>query len=185
MTTECRKTRKINKTQRMMMWFYAALMFLVLLTMFFGAAVGFMIARATTPVEYVEIEMPVYIEKTVQSEERNPEAEDVARVLYGICDYQLSDKAKAAVVEVIMNRAACSYGEFGDSIIEVCQKPNQWQGFTTGGSYLESDYELAQSILNDTSGAKTIPGNCYYLCVEKGQVTVRQEWDSPNKWVVK
>lgn len=141
-------------------------------------------------VEYVEVEVevPVYMEAENPIAElcgyRNPDAEEVARVLYGVCDYNLSNDAKTAIIEVIMNRANCTWGEFGNTVSEVCSKDSQWQGYVADGNYLESDYELALNVLNNKSGARTVPNNCLFLRCEYGKVAVRQQWDSNNEWVV-
>lgn len=110
----------------------------------------------------------------------------VARVLYGIRDYELSEDAKTAVIEVILNRAECSFGEFGDTVSEVCEKPQQWQGYSSDGKYLKEDYELALEVLHGTNSVRTIPEGCYYLVVKQGAVSARTEWDdSGNEWTVK
>lgn len=110
----------------------------------------------------------------------------VARVLYGIRGYDLSENAKTAVIEVILNRVECSFGEFGDTVQAVCEKPNQWQGFTTDSKYLKEDYELAVEVLNSENPVRTIPEGCYFLVVKQGAVVARTEWDGQgNEWVVK
>ena len=75
--------------------------------------------ETTAPVDSVEPEPPSY----------NEEAANMARVLYGVREYQLSEDAKMAIFETIDSRAKCTYGEFGDTINDVCLKPMQWQGF--------------------------------------------------------
>ena len=151
-----------------------------------------LIARVMTEeprVEYVEVEVPVfkYVETAslVQvSKTINNDAADVARVLYGLADYNLPNSAKRAVIEVILNRVACTYGEFGDTVHDVCSKPNQWQGYVDGGPYLETDYQLAEAVLSDTSGARVTPGMCLFLVCNYGSVTVRPQWDGGNEWTI-
>ena len=117
----------------------------------------------------------------------NYDAVCIARVLYGIRGYNLSDNAKTAVIEVIKNRVADTACEFRNvnTIQEVCEQPNQWQGYVSDGEYLKEDYDLALRVLEDTSGARTIPEGCYFLVVKSGVVTVRTKWDGGNEWSVK
>ena len=116
-------------------------------------------------------------EKAAAAEQHRAECEAVARVLAGVSAYGLSDAAKEAIIDVILNRADCPYGEFGDTVLEVCSKPGNWQGYTEGGAYLKSDYELAEAKLSGNRLARSIPANCYFLRIERGQVTARSEWD--------
>lgn len=111
------------------------------------------------------------------------EATQVARVLYGLKDYELSDTAKIAVIEVILNRAA--YGtEFPTDILGVINQANQWQGYDPEGSYLSGDYELALSRLNSKDPVRVIPDGCYFLTVSHGKVVVRTKWNGGNTWTV-
>lgn len=115
------------------------------------------------------------------------DAECVARVLYGIRGYDLSENAKRAVIEVIMNRTADTAREFRNfnSIEAVCEQPSQWQGYSSDGQYLREDYELALEVLNSTDRARTIPADCYFLLVQQGEVTVRTEYEGGSTWKVR
>lgn len=117
---------------------------------------------------------------------RDADAECVARVLYGVRDYGLPENAKTAIIEVIMNRVADTACEFRtiEDIEAACEQANQWQGYISGGSYLREDYELALKVLNDTSGARTVPEGCFFLVVKQGEVIARTEWDGGNEWRV-
>lgn len=119
--------------------------------------------------------------------EEDPDAASVARVLYGFRYYNLSDTAKEAIIDVILNRVACSYGEFGNDIHEVCAKEAQWQGYDDSGCYMKSDYELAYAKLYGNSSVRSIPENCYWVVAEDGAVCVRTSFkvtDSTNSWRV-
>lgn len=153
-----------------------------------GALIAIMVARATFsgfPVEIIDISDPI-TESSVADVEPviNEEAANIARVLYGVKDYQLSENAKIAIIETIFSRVECGYGEFGDTINEVCLKPLQWQGFVEGSDYLKEDYELALRCLNDTSGARVTPEGCYWFVVSRDGVTVRTEFEGGNTWKV-
>ena len=141
-------------------------------------------------VEYVEVEVevPVYVENedpiAKMLSARNPDAEALARVVGGLVGYNLSPKGKKTVMEVVDNRSKCGWGDFGNTIQEVCNKPGQWQGYVADGYYLESDYELALEVLNSKSNARLVPTSCVFLRCEYGKVIVRSEWDSKNEWTV-
>lgn len=153
-----------------------------------GALIAIMVARATFsgfPVEIIDISASIEETPATAIEPiANEEAENIARVLYGVKDYQLSENAKIAIIETIFSRVECSYGEFGDTINEVCLKPLQWQGFVEGSDYLKEDYELALRCLNDTSGARVTPEGCYWFIVSRDGVTVRTEFEGGNSWKV-
>ena len=141
-------------------------------------------------VEYVEVEVevPVYVEAenpiAKMCEYRNPDAEALARLVNGYVGYNLSPKGKKTLMEVADNRSKCGWGDFGNTIQEVCNKAGQWEGYVVDGYYLESDYELALEMLNNKSSARLIPTNCLFLRCEYGKVIVRSEWDSKNEWTV-
>ena len=137
-------------------------------------------------------ELKVHLQQEISSHkmdipEEDPDAASVARVLYGFRYYNLSDTAKEAIIDVILNRVACSYGEFGNDIHEVCGKEAQWQGYDDSGCYMKSDYELAYAKLYGNSSVRSIPENCYWVVAEDGAVCVRTSFkvtDSTNSWRV-
>lgn len=137
-------------------------------------------------------ELKVHLQQEISSHkmdipEEDPDAASVARVLYGFRYYNLSDTAKEAIIDVILNRVACSYGEFGNDIHEVCAKEAQWQGYDDSGCYMKSDYELAYAKLYGNSSVRSIPENCYWVLAEDGAVCVRTSFkitDSTNSWRV-
>lgn len=137
-------------------------------------------------------ELKVHLQQEISSHkmdipEEDPDAASVARVLYGFRYYNLSDTAKEAIIDVILNRVACSYGEFGNDIHEVCAKEAQWQGYDDSGCYMKSDYELAYAKLYGNSSVRSIPENCYWVVAEDGAVCVRTSFkitDLTNSWRV-
>lgn len=137
-------------------------------------------------------ELKVHLQQEISSHkmdipEEDHDAASVARVLYGFRYYNLSDTAKEAIIDVILNRVACSYGEFGNDIHDVCAKEAQWQGYDDSGCYMKSDYELAYAKLYGNSSVRSIPENCYWVVAEDGAVCVRTSFkvtDSTNSWRV-
>lgn len=135
-------------------------------------------------VQTVKVPVEVNSESEQVADTIDTDAANMARVLYGLTQYNLSDNAKIAVFETIESRAQCTYGEFGDTISEVCLKPDQWQGFNKDSSYLQSDYDLALAYLNDDSGARLTPEGCYWLTVSNNGVSVRNKFDGGQVWKV-
>ena len=95
------------------------------------------------------------------------ELEAVAKVLSGECyDDEIEDKRN--VVWVICNRV--SDGRFGDGIVGVITKPNQFMGcWAQGRAISESDYEVATQVLNDYfNGLEPAHGYLYFTgCIGK------------------
>ena len=110
----------------------------------------------------------------------------IARVLYGIRGYELSDNAKTAVIEVILNRVSDDAREFRtlDSVVAVCEQNNAFQNYEPNGQYLQSDYDLAYNKIYSSSQARVSPEGCYFLTCEYGKVIVRTEFKGGNKWEV-
>lgn len=163
-----------------------------ILAFLLGAVLTVVALRAITrPGEKPEVVAEPMIEDVGQPtgtmHQSDYDAECVARVLYGIRGYELSDEAKTAVIEVIKNRKDDTECEFRavNTIVDVCEQPNQWQGYVSGGSYLKEDYELALKVLYDNSGARTIPEGCFFMIVNKGEVIARTKWDGGNEWIVR
>lgn len=138
------------------------------------------------------VELKVRLQQEISSHQKDIPEEDldaasVARVLYGFRYYNLSDTAKEAIIDVILNRAVCSYGEFGNDIHDVCAKEAQWQGYDDNGCYLKADYELAYEKLYGNSSVRSIPETCYWVVAEDGAVCVRTSFkitSSTNSWRV-
>jgi hypothetical protein len=167
------------------------------LTHYLAFALGMVVAivslRCTTaPAEEAPAPEPVAVVAEAPAEAPAPvpapnaDAECVARVLYGVRGYDLSENAKTAIIEVIKNRVADTACEFRtiDSVVAACEQANQWQGYVSDGPYLREDYVLALRVLNDTTGARTIPEGCFFLVVKQGEVTARTEWNGGNEWRV-
>ena len=89
------------------------------------------------------------------------ELEAVARVLSGECyDDEIEDKQN--VVWVICNRV--SDGRFGDGIIDVITKPDQFMGYWAQGREIsESDYTVAEQVLNDYFNGVEPPHDYLYF----------------------
>ena len=157
-----------------------------------GVLIGTVALRVAAPTEEPAVPEPVAVVAEAAAvapapvPAQNAEAEHVARVLYGVRGYDLSENAKTAIIEVIKNRVADTACEFRtiESVVAACEQANQWQGYVSDGPYLREDYDLALRVLNDTTGARTIPEGCFFLVVKQGEVTARTEWNGGNEWRV-
>ena len=95
---------------------------------------------------------------------------NVARALYGIKDYGLSNDAKRAYIQVMLNRANpnVQYDVMAgtDDLASVLAKPNQWQGYRSDGNYTEADFQLVKEFLESGQG-NILNSDKYYWCEVK------------------
>jgi hypothetical protein len=92
---------------------------------------------------------------------------NVARALYGIRDYGLSNDAKRAYIQVMLNRADpnVQYDVMRgtDDLASVLAVPNQWQGYRSDGNYTEADFQLVKEFLESGQG-NILNSDKYYWC---------------------
>ena len=92
---------------------------------------------------------------------------NVARALYGVRDYGLSNDAKRAYIQVMLNRADPNVQydvmKGTDDLASVLAKPNQWQGYRSDGNYTEADFQLAKEFLESGNG-NFLNSDKYYWC---------------------
>ena len=92
---------------------------------------------------------------------------DVARALYGIKDYGLSNDGKRAYIQIMLNRANpnAQYDVMAgtDDLASVLAKPNQWQGYRSDGNYTEADFQLVKEFLESGQG-NILNSDKYYWC---------------------
>lgn len=104
---------------------------------------------------------------------------NVARALYGIKDYGLSNDAKRAYIQVMLNRANpnVQYDVMAgtDDLASVLAKPNQWQGYRADGNYTEADYQLVKEFLESGQG-NILNSDKYYWCeVKQGYIICKAD----------
>ena len=92
---------------------------------------------------------------------------NVARALYGIKDYGLSNDGKRAYIQIMLNRANpnVQYDVMAgtDDLASVLAKPNQWQGYRSDGNYTEADFQLVKEFLESGQG-NILNSDKYYWC---------------------
>ena len=95
---------------------------------------------------------------------------DVARALYGIRDYGLSNDGKRAYIQIMLNRAnpAVQYDVMRNTndLPSVLAVPNQWQGYRSDGNYTEADFQLVKEFLESESG-NFLKSDKYFWCEVK------------------
>ena len=104
---------------------------------------------------------------------------NVARALYGIKDYGLSNDAKRAYIQVMLNRANpnVQYDVMAgtDDLASVLAKPNQWQGYRADGNYTEADFQLVKEFLESGQG-NILNSDKYYWCeVKQGYIICKAD----------
>ena len=104
---------------------------------------------------------------------------DVARALYGVRDYGLSNDAKRAYIQIMLNRANpnVQYDVMAgtDDLASVLAKPNQWQGYRQDGNYTEADFQLAKEFLESGQG-NILNSDKYYWCeIKQGYIICKAD----------
>ena len=104
---------------------------------------------------------------------------DVARALYGIKDYGLSNDGKRAYIQIMLNRANpnVQYDVMAgtDDLASVLAKPNQWQGYRSDGNYTEADFQLVKEFLESGQG-NILNSDKYYWCeIKQGYIICKAD----------
>jgi hypothetical protein len=104
---------------------------------------------------------------------------DVARALYGIKDYGLSNDGKRAYIQIMLNRANpnVQYDVMAgtDDLASVLAKPNQWQGYRRDGNYTEADFQLVKEFLESGNG-NFLNSDKYFWCeVKQGYIICKAD----------
>lgn len=104
---------------------------------------------------------------------------DVARALYGIRDYGLSNEGKRAYIQVMLNRAdpSVQYDVMRgtDDLASVLAVPNQWQGYRPDGNYTEEDFQLVKEFLESDSG-NILNSDRYFWCeIKQGYIICKAD----------
>ena len=104
---------------------------------------------------------------------------NVARALYGIKDYGLSNDGKRAYIQIMLNRANpnVQYDVMAgtDDLASVLAKPNQWQGYRSDGNYTEADFQLVKEFLESGNG-NFLNSDKYFWCeVKQGYIICKAD----------
>ena len=104
---------------------------------------------------------------------------NVARALFGVRDYNLSDNAKRAYIQVMLNRAdpSVQYDVMRgtDDLQSVLAVPNQWQAYRPDGNYTEADFQLVKEFLESGQG-NILNSDKYYWCeIKQGYIICKAD----------
>lgn len=112
------------------------------------------------------------------------EAEYVAKVIYGTAQNH-ADSDKKAVVWCILNRV--EHHSHPNSIIDVCEQPKQWMGYSSDNPVLADIYDLALEELKTwySGGHRPMGKEYIYLTWSSREILLRDTFEenrSTNYW---
>lgn len=110
---------------------------------------------------------------------------NVARALYGVHEKKLSDDAKKAYIQIMLNRADPNVQydimKGTDDLASVLAVPNQWEGYRPDGNYTEADYQLVKEFLESGQG-NILNSDKYYWCeVKQGYIICKTDISGSGK----
>lgn len=104
---------------------------------------------------------------------------DICRVLAGVKQYDLSDEAKKAICDVIVNRVNADYDVFSNdnTISEVCQHEGQFEGFKKDGSFSQSDFKLISDYLQSNAGRVLNSDKYFWIETHHGYIIAKDSFN--------
>lgn len=110
------------------------------------------------------------------------EAECLAKVVAGCATYS-SENVQRAVAWCVLNRVDSVL--YPDSIQEVCEQANQWQGYENA-PLIDSICILCQNVIDTwaAGGVRDVPQGCLFLRMTEDGVELRTEFKGGNIWNV-
>lgn len=104
------------------------------------------------------------------------EAEYIAKVLYGMARNH-AEPDRRAVIWCILNRV--EHYSHPSTIIEVCEQPKQWMGYSSDNPVLEDLYELALSELKtwNSGGHRPMSNEYVYLSWSSKEILLRDTFE--------
>ena len=104
------------------------------------------------------------------------EAEYIAKVIYGTARNH-ADSDKKAVVWCILNRV--EHYSHPDTIVEVCEQPKQWMGYSSDNPVLTENYDLALAELKTwyNDGHRPMSNDYIYLSWSSREILLRDTFE--------
>lgn len=104
------------------------------------------------------------------------EAECIAKVIYGTARNHV-DSDKKAVVWCILNRV--EHYAHPDTILEVCEQPKQWMGYSSDNPVLTENYDLALAELKTwyNDGHRPMSSDYIYLSWSSKEILLRDTFE--------
>lgn len=114
------------------------------------------------------------------------EAEYIAKVLYGyytVANHAVSDFR--AIVWCIINRV--EHYSHPDTVVEVCDQPNQWMGYSVNNPVLQDLYDIALAELKiwHNGGHRPMNNSYVFLTWSSSEILLRdtfEEGRNTNYW---
>lgn len=112
------------------------------------------------------------------------EAEYIAKVLYGTAANH-ADSDKRAVVWCILNRV--EHHSHPDTVVEVCEQPKQWMGYSVNNPVLQDLYDIALTELKiwHNGGHRPINNSYVFLTWSSSEILLRDTFEenrNTNYW---
>lgn len=112
------------------------------------------------------------------------EAEYIAKVIYGTARNH-ADSDKKAVIWCILNRV--EHHSHPNTVVEVCEQPKQWMGYSSGNPVLTELYDLALAELKTwyNGGHRPMSNDYIYLSWSSQEILLRDTFEenkSTNYW---
>ena len=104
------------------------------------------------------------------------EAECIAKVLYGTAQHHSAD-GQRAVVWCILNRV--EHQSYPNSVIEVCEQPQQWMGYSEDNPVVEDLYDVALEVLKTwyNGGHRPVSPDYIYLSWSSSEIVLRDKFE--------
>ena len=104
---------------------------------------------------------------------------DICRVLAGVKQYDLSDEAKKAICDVIVNRANADYDVFSNdnTISEVCQHEGQFEGCKKDGSFSQADFKLISEYMQSNAGRVLNSDKYFWIETHHGYIIAKDSFN--------
>lgn len=104
---------------------------------------------------------------------------DICRVLSGVKQYDLSDEAKKAICDVIVNRVNADYDVFSNdnTISEVCQHEGQFEGFKKDGSFSQADFKLISEYMQSNAGRVLNSDKYFWIETHHGYIIAKDSFN--------
>lgn len=104
------------------------------------------------------------------------EAEHIAKVLYGTAQHHSTD-GQRAVVWCILNRV--EHASYPDTVIEVCEQPQQWMGYSEDNPVVEELYDVALDVLKTwyNNGHRPVGPAYIYLSWSSDEIVLRDKFE--------
>lgn len=177
---------KINKKDVKWYWDLKKWIPIICIMMVILYAIGYNKGK-TNQIEIFEAIPPetIYIEVTEEPtvpETTEPELDEEAVALAILADSSASGKSdtvKRILMWVVINRVEDRANGYGGTIIDVINRPKQWQGYNPDGMYLQSTYDIAVEVLNTwrNNGPRPIYNDMLWSVYNAdGSITIRNRF---------